>query len=130
MKATFPRPLRIAALFTFAFGVLTLFSGGAVIFGPDHMRDAAGAYMPMVVWFNFLAGAAYIFASITIWRSHPSAFLFSLCIALATLGITIAFAINALNGAEFEGRTVGALSLRIAIWAIMALAISTAQKKA
>jgi len=37
------------------FGVATLLSGGQVLFGNDAARAAAGAYVPFVLWFNFIA---------------------------------------------------------------------------
>lgn len=44
--------------FAIGFGLLTLKSGGSVIFIDGPARLAAGNYLPFVVWFNFLAGFA------------------------------------------------------------------------
>jgi hypothetical protein len=45
------------------FGLLTIKSGGAVLFfdGPARVDD--GNYAPFVLWFNFFAGFVYIIAS-------------------------------------------------------------------
>lgn len=54
--------LRAIALAAIAFGLLTIKAGGTVLFGDDADRAAAGNYMPFVLWFNFLAGFAYVLA--------------------------------------------------------------------
>ena len=40
------------------FGLLTVFSGGRTLFGGEGARLAAGAIVPFVLWFNFVAGFA------------------------------------------------------------------------
>ena len=46
----------IAGVAAIAFGLLTLISGGSALFGLVDM----GAVVPFVLWFNFLAGFAYV----------------------------------------------------------------------
>lgn len=48
--------IRLVVVFALVFGTATLFSGGSVPFGPEKSREVAGAYVPLVVWFSFLAG--------------------------------------------------------------------------
>ena len=50
---------------------MSLKSGGEVLFVDGAGREAAGNYVPFVVWFNFLAGFAYIAgaAGLALWRS-------------------------------------------------------------
>ena len=52
------------------FGVATIVSGGTVLFGDTGTRAAAGAVVPFVLWFNFLAGFAYVAAGlgVTFWK--------------------------------------------------------------
>lgn len=52
-----------AALLAVGFGLLTLWSGGNVLFGGEDARAAAGNYVPFVVVFNFAAGFAYVLAA-------------------------------------------------------------------
>jgi len=52
--------LRIAGGFALLFGALTVVSGGFVLFGGQTAMQLAGNVVRFVVWFNFLAGAAYM----------------------------------------------------------------------
>ena len=52
------------SLLTIAFGLLTIREGGSILFGSGASRAAAGNYVPFVLWFNFVAGFAYILAGV------------------------------------------------------------------
>lgn len=103
----------IAAIF---FGMLSLKSGGSVLFIDGTDRAAAGNYVPFVLWFNFLAGFAYIGAGIGLFLWRGWAVRLSMAIAAATLLVFGALGVNILFGAGFEPRTVGAMILRSAVW--------------
>jgi len=111
------------ALLAGAFGIATLASGGRVLFGPDAARAAAGHYVPFVVWFNFLAGFAYLAAAAGIATSRRWAGALSACIAAATLLVFLAFGAHVLAGGAFEARTVAAMTLRSGIWTAIAVAV-------
>jgi len=71
MKMT-ARPQRnawnwLTSLLAVGFGLLTLREGGAVLFVDGAARQAAGHYVPFVLWFNSLAGFAYIVAGVGLW---------------------------------------------------------------
>ena len=106
----------IAAV-AFVFGLTSVFSGGQVLFGDEAMRVAAGKYTPFVVWFNFLAGFAYVAAAVGIARGRPWAANLSFWIAAATAVTFFYFVLFVLIGTPFEMRTVGAMTLRTALWA-------------
>ena len=59
--------LRAAAVVALLFGVLTIVSGGRTLFGGEAVRQAAGAIVPFVLWFNFAAGFAYVVAGLGLW---------------------------------------------------------------
>lgn len=109
--------------FAFVFGILTLISGGSVIFGPAEAQAAAGNYIGFVVWFNFIAGAAYVVAAIGLWLGKAWAGPFAAVIALLTAVVAIGFAVVVLQGAAFEMRTVGALILRAGFWTFTAFVV-------
>jgi len=115
--------LKALAAFAFVFGVVTIFAGGGVIFGPDQARDAAGAYLPFVVWFNFVAGFAYVIAATGIWFARSWALGLSILIAAATGLVALAFAFQIMQGQMFEMRTIAALMLRLGIWSGLALIV-------
>ncbi len=109
----------IAALATI-FGVATLMSGGTALFGGAAGRAFAGEAVPFVLWFNFLAGFAYILAGVAIWRQSRLAFLFALAIAAATLLVFALFVVAVASGVAHEARTFGAMTLRSAFWLAVA----------
>ena len=104
------------AIFALAFGLLTIYSGGQVIFGGAAAREAAGNYLRFVVWFNFIAGFAYVAASIGLLMAQRWAPRLALIIAAATALVFLAFGILVLTGSPFEMRTVGAMALRTVVW--------------
>ena len=79
-------------------------------------REAAGNFLPFVVWFNFLAGFAYIAgaAGLALWRSWITPLAFT--IALLTIAVFIVFGVQILMGGAYEVRTVGAMTLRNLVW--------------
>lgn len=109
------------ALLAMAFGLATLFSSSNVLFGADEARELAGAYVPFVVWFNFIAGFIYVLAAIGIWLGRNWAVGLSAFIAAATATTALAFGFWAMQGGAFEMRTVGALTLRIGFWTVVGL---------
>ncbi len=113
------RALKAAAAVAIAFGALTVLSGGRALFGGIEAGAAVGDAVPFVLWFNFLAGFAYIIAGIGVFLRHRPAVWISLGIAVSTLLVFIAFGIHIMQGGAYEMRTVGAMILRIAVWAVI-----------
>lgn len=109
------------ALLAVGFGLLTIREGGAVLFGDDTARQAAGQYVPFVVWFNFLAGFAYVVAGIGMGLWQRWAVGLALAIAVTTLIAFVAFGLHVASGGAYEVRTVIAMSLRSGVWLAIAL---------
>ena len=109
------------AVLTFIFGLATLKAAGGVLFfvGP---RIIAGDYVPFVVWFNFLAGFAYMAAAVGLWLWERWAARLAAAIAILTLAVFAAFGLHVLFGGAYEIRTAGALTLRSVVWAAIAIA--------
>lgn len=110
----------VLALVASAFGVLTVKEGGAVLFGSEAARLAAGHYVPFVLWFNFLAGFAYVIAGIGLWQRRRWAARLALAIAVATALVFAAFAVHIFTGGPYELRTVFAMTLRTLVWSTIA----------
>jgi hypothetical protein len=108
---------RIAAVAAVIFGVLTIVSGGTALRGAIDM----GAVVPFVLWFNFLAGFAYVVCGLLLWIGHRLAFPLALLILAGTAAIFAAFGWRVLSGGAYEMRTVGAMTLRTAFWVGMAV---------
>ena len=118
------------AVIAMIFGVMTVFSGGSVLFGPAEAREWAGSYIRFVVWFNFLAGGAYVAAATGLWLRKKWAAHLSILIMVATAVAATGFSIVVLRGEAFEMRTVGALAFRFIFWAAVALLAYRAFRKA
>jgi hypothetical protein len=73
-----------------------------------------------VLWFNFLAGFAYVAAGLGLWRGERWGLYLATALALGTGAVAAAFGVHALTGGAFEMRTVGALALRFGFWVVVA----------
>lgn len=111
----------VFSILALAFGLLTIKSGGSVLFIDGEARIAAGNYVPFVLWFNFIAGFVYVLTAFALWLMHPWAVWLSLMLAISTLSVFAIFGIHVLNGGAYETRTIIAMSLRSGVWTVIAV---------
>jgi hypothetical protein len=118
MNAPRPRWVVLASPVAVLFGAVTVGVGGMTLFG----APTAGAnIVPFVLWFNFVAGFAYMAAGVgLLWWKRWAVWL-SLLIAATTILVFAAFGVHVLAGGAFEIRTVGAMALRTAVWTAIAV---------
>ena len=102
------------------FGIMTLKGGGAVLFGDEAARTAAGNYVPLLLWFNFLSGFVYIAAGVGLWLQQRWATGLSVALAVAIAVAFAAFGMHIYSGGEYEQRTVIAMSIRLLVWVVVA----------
>ncbi|WP_417606076.1 hypothetical protein [Primorskyibacter flagellatus] len=114
-------PLRVAATVAVVFGLLTIVSGGTALFGGSAAEAAAGDAVPFVLWFNFLSGFAYVLAGIGIAMGRRWAVMLSIGLAATIAAVFALFGLYIFQGAAFEMRTVGAMSLRLIVWISIAV---------
>ena len=119
----------VISIVAILFGLLTIKSGGMVLFTEGEAHQAAGNYVPFVLWFNFLAGFVYIAAGFGFWFGKSWARGLAVVIALATLLAFVAFGIYVLMGGSYETRTVMAMSLRSMVWITIAAFAYFADRK-
>lgn len=112
--------MKVAGLVAIAFGVLTVKQGGAVLYGAAAARESAGHYVPFVLWFNFLAGFAYVVAGLGLWWRQRWAAGLAIAIAAATLIVFAAFGVHVATGGAWERRTAIAMSARSVVWLAIA----------
>jgi len=122
---TVPKRLRgfwiwAISLVAVGFGLLTIKEGGTVLFGDAAARSAAGNYVPFVLWFNFVAGFAYVIAGAGLWMQQRWAAWLAVAIAAATALMFAAFSAHVVSGGAYEQRTVIAMSLRTLVWVAIA----------
>ncbi len=122
------RSVKWLALAAIAFGVLTVFSGGRALFGGVEARAELGNIVPFVLWFNFTAGFVYVLAGVALLRSKRWAAPLAMFLAVSTVLVFLAFAVQIVAGGAFEARTAGALSLRSLFWIAVALVALRAMK--
>ncbi len=85
------------------------------------IRAAFGNIVLFVVWFNFLAGFAYVVAGIGLYRSRRWAALLAVLIAAASVLVLVALGIRIATGGVHEARTIAAMVLRTGVWIVIAL---------
>lgn len=108
------------SLIAVGFGLLTIKEGDAILFGGEAARVAAGNYVPFVLWFNFLAGFAYVVAGIGLWLRQRWAVWLAVFVATTTVLTFAAFGMHVVSGGAYEPRTVIAMSLRTLVWMAIA----------
>ncbi|MDI1253390.1 hypothetical protein [Thermomonas sp.] len=108
------------SLIAIGFGAMTIKEGGTVLFGSETSRAAAGEYVPFVLWFNFIAGFAYVIAGAGLWLQHRWAVPLAIVIAVATLAVFAAFAVHVAFGGAYAQRTLIAMTLRSTVWIVIA----------
>lgn len=111
-----------ASVVAIAFGLLTLREGGGVLFGGEPARRAVGHYVPFVLWFNFLAGFAYVAAGAGLWAHRRWGAVLAYLVAAATIVVFLAFGVHVARGGAYELRTVIAMSGRTVVWLLISAA--------
>ena len=124
-----PRWIRPVAIVATLFGLASIFSGGMALFGGAASKAAVGNAVPMVLWFNFLAGFVYILGAVALFNLTPWARLVAWLIGVCTLLVFAILIVMAFSGTPFEWRTIGAMILRSGFWLAIAFALSKASMR-
>ena len=105
--------VRVISLVAVGFGLLTIKEGGTVLFGGEAARASAGNYVPFVLWFNFVAGFAYVIAGAGLWMQQRWAALLAVAIVAATALTFAAFGVHVYFDGAYEVRTVIAMGMPV-----------------
>jgi peptidoglycan/LPS O-acetylase OafA/YrhL len=116
-----PATLWVVCAVALVFGLLTLKSGGLVLFTEGEFHQQAGSYVPFVVWFNFIAGFAYLVAGAGLWQRRRWGGWTAIGIAAATLLVFALLGLHIAEGGSYENRTLAAMTLRSAVWIIISI---------
>jgi phosphatidylserine synthase len=117
--ATLRSPWLVAlSVVAIVFGLMTLVSGALTLFNAEVQRSA-GNFVGFVLWFNFLAGLAYVVAGVGLWLRQRWAVWLSFAIAAATVFIFAAFGMQVWRGGSYEMRTVWAMAFRAVTWLVI-----------
>lgn len=116
---------KFLAVFLFAFGALTLFLSGSIIFDLFDVRAQQGNYVLFVIWANFLSSLMYLTASYGMFTAKKWTF-YSLSAVLTLLVITfIGFYVYVNSGGIHETKTMGALIFRTMITLVFTISAYT-----
>ena len=118
-KSERPMWLTIISIVAVLFGIATIKEGGSVLF-TETGKQGAGNYVPFVLWFNFIAGFAYIMAGVDMFRLKSCSRRLALVIAISTSILFVALGIHIFNGGLYEFRTVIAMTIRSGLWIFIA----------
>lgn len=118
--------LKVLALIAVVFGAMTIFSGGRALFGDEQARAAVDNAVPFVLWFNFLAGFAYVATGVGLWKHCHWAKAASIAIAVCTALIGVALVAVVIQGSAYEMRTALAMVLRLSFWTVTAFLVRNA----
>lgn len=121
-----PRWAVVVAAIAMVFGIVTIIVGGMTLFSRPAETSAARNIVPFVLWFNFIAGFAYVVAGcgIFLWRRWAAQL--SAIIAISTVTAFVALGIHIFLGGAFEARTIGAMTFRGFVWIVIAVALCRA----
>ena len=119
----YPPVFKLMSVLVITFGVLTIRSGAMVLFTTGVEHQAAGHYVPFVLWFNFSAGFVYLVAGLGLWAQQRWAGWLAILIALSTLTVFVAFGRYIMSGGAYEVRTVGAMTMRSVVWIALSAAV-------
>lgn len=120
-KSKRPLWISVISIVAIVFGFVTIKEGGTVLF-TEAGQKGAGNYVPFVLWFNFVAGFAYVIAGIALYKLKSSARPLVLVIAVSTSIVFILFGLHIFSGGAYEIRTVAAMTIRSTLWILIAIA--------
>lgn len=119
-KSKRPIWLTAVAIIAILFGIATIKEGGTVLF-TEAGKLGAGHYVAFVLWFNFIAGFAYIIAGVALFRLKSCSRRLAAVIAVSTTIVFILLGIHIFNGGLYEIRTVMAMTIRSTLWIFIAI---------
>lgn len=102
------------------FGLMTILSGGRSLFTESGIATR-GNIVPLVLWFNFIAGFFYLVASVSIFKMKTCIKKLSLAIAVSS-AFVLAYLLNHIfQGQLYELKTLVAMIFRTSFWIIFAI---------
>lgn len=99
----------------FVFGVLTIISGGRALFTENGIATR-GNIVPLVLWFNFVAGFFYVIASFSIFRKKTCVKRLSIVLGLSNLLVLTYLLTHIYSGKLYEFKTLIAMLFRTSFW--------------
>lgn len=108
------------ALVILVFGVLTIASGGRALFTESGI-NSRGNIIPLVLWFNFIAGFFYVIAGISTFKLKKSVIKISMGLAFLNVFVFVYLLNHIYQGGLYENKTLVAMGFRTAFWLVFAV---------
>lgn len=108
----------IALLFV-VFGFMTIISGSKALFTEAGI-NSRGNIVPLVLWFNFIAGFFYLVAAVSTLKLKVCAKKLTIVLAISNALVFLYLVNHIFQGGLYENRTVVAMSFRTAFWIFFA----------
>lgn len=118
MSSLKQKNIQIALIFL-VFGFLTIVSGGRSIFS-DAGIAARGNIVPLVLWFNFIAGFFYILAGVSTFKMKSCVKKLSAVLAVLNSVVLLYLVNHIYQGGLYENKTFVAMSFRTVFWIVFA----------
>lgn len=119
MKFQMQRNRQIGIVF-FVFGIMTIISGGRSLF-TDIGLSTRGNIVPLVLWFNFIAGFFYVIAGASLFKLKPCVKRLSFVLAILNAIVLVYLVNHIYQGGLYEKKTVLAMSFRTIFWVTSAV---------
>lgn len=108
--------IKASGVVAILFGIATVVSGGNAILDLHGIQESREKIVPFVLYFNFLAGFAYIITGVGLILRSRWAPAFAVAVAIATVIVFAGFGVRIFQGGAYEMRTLIAMSVRTAFW--------------
>jgi len=105
----------VSAFILGAFGLLTLFLSGSVIFDLFGIREMEGNYVLFIVWANFISSWLYLFSAYGFFKQKEWT---TILLGISTLILIVAYfslKSHISAGGLYELKTVGAMIFRTTV---------------
>lgn len=106
--------------FLIFFGLMTIISGGKALF-TEVGHETRGNIVPLVLWFNFIAGFFYILAGVATYNLRGCVKKLSVLLAFTNVAVFIYLLNHIFQGELYETRTLVAMSIRTSLWVFISL---------
>jgi hypothetical protein len=109
--------------FAILFGVATIISGGQNLFNQEVIQQQ-GHVVPVVLWYNFIAGIFYILAAFGVIKQKRIALRLTSLISSLNIVVFFYLIIHILDNGSFETKTLIAMSFRTTFWFVYFVILS------
>ncbi len=118
-----PATIKYLSYFAILFGILTVFSGGQNLFNPEVIKTQ-GNIIPVILWFNFLAGFLYIVTGIGVLKRKRIALRLTSMLSAMNIVAFLYLLNHIYSNGLYETRTVFAMSFRMVFWFVFFIFLS------